>query len=91
MSAVHEAHLIEELDAMILRKSLRAIGQWQEEHGLIAPRVSVNMSSCGLADMESVDRIMDAISAAQVTRHRASSRTCRSTLCLISTRPNGIC
>ena len=67
MSAVHEAHLIEELDAMILRKSLRAIGQWQEEHGLIAPRVSVNMSSCGLADTESVDRIMDAISAAGVS------------------------
>lgn len=66
MSAIVEAHLIEELDSMIFRKSIRAIKYWEEEHGAVLPRVSINMSSSGLVDQNAVDRIIDAAKAADL-------------------------
>ena len=54
LPAIAEARLADELDAMILRKSLQALVSW-DQAGLNVPMVTVNVSSERLADPNIVE------------------------------------
>jgi diguanylate cyclase (GGDEF)-like protein len=60
-----ETGLIVAIDQMVLRVSLRQLGEWQETYGDLAPqRVSVNVSSRALRDPEFARRVLVEVEAA---------------------------
>ena len=70
MDALNEAHLTEELDRMILSKTLKFIQKWQAEDGLSAPRVHLNLSEGRLRQTDLADQIKWAMDEADLGADR---------------------
>ena len=56
LEAIEEAHLVAELDEMIIRKSLRRLVEWDELE-VHVPMVSVNLSTAMLSKPDLTDRL----------------------------------
>lgn len=70
MTALNEAHLTEELDRMILIKTLKFINKWKDEDGIDVPCVKLNLSEGRLRQPDLVDQVKWAMDDADLGNDR---------------------